>query len=79
MLLGTTDRLNISSSLSVSRWNRPDLDPEVGMTVINIEIPSGFVVARDSIEALYNKRIPGLKRVRFRGGTLIILYEYVSR
>lgn len=49
-----------------------------GMTTILVQIPTGFVVARDSIERLYTAGIPGLRRARFRDGTLITLFENVS-
>ena len=43
-----------------------------------MEIPTGHVVARDSIEAVYRAKFPGVMRVRFRDQTLIIFFEYVS-
>ena len=56
----------------------PDLDEIVGMTTLAIEIPTGYVVARDAIEAVYNSHVPGLKRVRFSNGVLYTLWESVS-
>ncbi len=49
-----------------------------GMTAMTIAIPTGFVVARDSLEAIYAAEYPGLRRARFRDGWLIILWQNVS-
>ena len=49
-----------------------------GMTVVSVQVPTGFVVARDSIENLYRSGVPGLRRARFRDGTLHTLFENVS-
>ena len=46
--------------------------------MLAIEIPSGYVVARDSIEAVYNSHVPGLRRVRFRDNTIFTIWESVS-
>jgi hypothetical protein len=61
------------------RWLREDIAPITGMITVQVEVPTGYVVNRDEIEKLYWAGVPGLRRVRFRDGTLIIFLEYVSK
>ena len=60
------------------RWVRPDLAPLSGMAILQLAIPTGFVVSRDHIEALYAQKVRALKRVRFRDNTLFTFWENVS-
>ena len=48
------------------------------MVFVQVEVPTGYVVNRDEIEKLYWAGVPGLRRVRFRDGQLVLLIEYVS-
>ena len=48
------------------------------MTVFLIGIPSGYVVTRDTVEEMYARQTPYLRRIRFRGGTLITMWDMVS-
>jgi hypothetical protein len=59
-------------------WARTDLQPESGMTFVEIVIPTGYMVTRDTIEKLYVSGIRGLKRVQFRMQSLFIFFESVS-
>lgn len=59
------------------RWLRTDLAPVTGMVAVQVEVPTGYGVNRDEIMKLYWSGVPGLRRVRFRDDTLIVLLEYV--
>ena len=48
------------------------------MAFIVLEIPTGYVVSRDTIERMYAAGYRGLQRVRFRDNTLILFFDYVS-
>lgn len=67
-LIGTTDR-----------WLRTDLAPRSGMTNVIVDVPTGYVVSRDTIEWMYRAGFPALKRVRFYQQQLITFFEYVSQ
>ena len=62
----------------VHSWIRPDLYNESGMTIIKVEMPTGFVVTRSAIERLYHSGVPGLRRARFCEQTLHVFVETVS-
>ena len=49
------------------------------MMILAMEIPTGHVVSRDSIEALYAAHIPGLREAQFRDQTFIIFFDHVSQ
>ena len=70
-----------ASSLEMTvctRWLRPDQAPESGMTFAEIEVPTGYMVTRDTIEKLYTSGIPGFKRAQFNVQSLFIFFETVS-
>lgn len=60
------------------RFTRPDITTKTGMTIVQYEVPTGYVVSRDTIEAMYLAGIQGLRRIRFRDGFLITFFEYVN-
>ena len=60
-------------------WERPDLYPESGMTFIKVNIPSGYMVTRDTVHKLYAAGVPGLRRVRFCDQHLYLFFESVRQ
>ena len=42
------------------------------------DLPTGYVVNRDTIQEMYLQGIPGMLRVQFNGRTLVVYFEYVS-
>jgi hypothetical protein len=60
------------------RWKRLDLAPVSGMANVIVEIPTGFIVSRDTIEWMYSANFTALKRVRFYLQKLILFFEYVG-
>ena len=48
------------------------------MSNVIVEIPTGYIISRDTIEWMYRAGFPGLKRVRFYEQKLITFFEYVS-
>lgn len=61
----------------IARWLRTDLSPVSGMAVVILDIPTGYIISRDTIEWMYSAGFPGLKRVRFYEQQLIAFFEYV--
>jgi hypothetical protein len=61
------------------RWKRPDISPVSGMANVIVEIPTGYVISRDTIEQMYAANYTALKRVRFYLQKLILFFEYVSQ
>lgn len=61
------------------RWLRTDLSSVSGMANVIVEIPSGYVVGRDTIEWMYEAGFTALKRVRFYDQKLVTFFEYVSK
>jgi hypothetical protein len=47
------------------------------MTFLELDVPTGYVVARNVIEWMYIAGVPGLKRVQFREPTLYVFFEAV--
>lgn len=62
----------------IARWLRTDLSPVSGMAVVIVDIPTGYIISRDTIEWMYSAGFPGLKRVQFYEQQLISFFEYVS-
>lgn len=60
------------------RWLRTDLAPTSGMANVIVEIPTGYIISRDTIEWMYTAGFVGLKRVRFYNQQLVTFFEYVS-
>jgi len=60
------------------RWKRLDLSPVSGMANVIVEIPTGYIVSRDTIEQMYAANFTALKRVQFYLQKLITFFEYVS-
>lgn len=60
------------------KWLRTDLSPVSGMAVVIVDIPTGYIISRDTIEWMYSAGFPGLKRVQFYEQQLISFFEYVS-
>lgn len=80
-------------NLLLYRWLRPDWHPSAGMTAIELAVPTGYTIARDTIMAMYANtgisfspvvqvrympRTLRLKRARLREPMLFILLEWVS-
>ena len=57
---------------------RPDLAEQSGMTLVVMEIPSGYVISRDTIERMYAAGYRGLQRVRFYMNLLVLFFDHVS-
>ena len=62
----------------IRSWLRTDLSPNAGMTNVIADIPTGYIISRDTIEWMYSAGFPGLRRVRFYEQQLITFFEYVS-
>ena len=61
------------------RWLRIDLAKQAGQSFVTAQLPTGYFINRDAIMDMYHYQdVPGLKRVRFRDDTLILIFEYVS-
>ena len=45
---------------------------------MEMEIPTGYAVTRDMINAIYAQNVPGLNWITFAGGTLQILFDEVG-
>ena len=54
--------------------------PQSSMVVIRTTIPTGYVIARETIEWMYDNmdKVPGLKRVRFHDQSLWVFLDSVS-
>jgi hypothetical protein len=64
---------------SCVNWMREEEGPHSSMIVIRTTIPTGYVVARETIEWMYANmdKVPGLKRVRFHDQSLWIFIDSV--
>jgi len=59
------------------KWLRTDLAPVSGMAVVVIDIPTGYIISRDTIEWMYTAGFPGMKRTQFYEQQLVTFFEYV--
>jgi len=48
------------------------------MANVIVEIPTGYIVSRDTIEWMYVAGFTGLKRVQFYNQKLVTFFEFVS-
>ena len=61
-----------------TRWARPDLAPRSGGVVLEIEIPTGFYVRKQTLRiTVKNDRLPA-RRFRFTRQTVLFYIDYVS-
>jgi len=60
------------------KWKRLDLAPVSGMANVIVEIPTGYIVSRDTIEQMYMANYTALRRVQFYLQKLITFFEYVG-
>ena len=50
-----------------------------GLSVMEIDIPSGYVIMNDTLRALVqSKNPPNLKRAEFYGRKVVFYFDYVS-
>lgn len=58
-------------------WLRTDLKPDSGLSLVELQVPTGYMVTRDAIQKLYVSGIPGLKRAQFASPNLFVFFETV--
>ncbi|OAF66568.1 hypothetical protein A3Q56_05710, partial [Intoshia linei] len=59
-------------------WRRLDLSEHSGMTVLIVELPSGFFMPTSEKTKIMLSKIPHIKRVDAKGVTATIIFEYLS-
>lgn len=60
------------------KWLRTDLAPVSGMANVIVEIPTGYIVSRDTVEWMYTAGFRALKRAQFYNQKLVTFFEYVA-
>ena len=64
---------------SIIRWMDTSISMSAGMTVIEADIPTGFVVMNDDLRAyVQSGRVPTLRRAEFKNRTVAFYLDYVS-
>ena len=62
-----------------ARWERPDIKNRTGMTVMEIGIPTGFIVMNDVLRHyVLSGVVPTLGRAESYGRKVIFYLDYVS-
>ena len=61
------------------RWVRPDIAPCSGAAIIEIDIPTGFYIRKETLRKTMRRetRIPA-RRFRFTRQTVVLYLDYVS-
>ena len=81
LAFGTQFFLSILSTFLLyffTRWARPDLAPRSGGAVLEIEIPTGFYVRKQTLRiTVKGDRLPA-RRFRFTRQTVLFYMDFVS-
>ena len=65
--------------VSGCRWTRDDLRNKTGMVVIEMDIPTGYVVMNDRLrEYVKSGAVPTLSRAEFYDRKVVFYLDYVS-
>ena len=62
------------------RWARPDISNHSGMAVLEIHVPTGYVVTNDVLRAYAQSGdVPVLRRAEAYGRKVVVYFDYVRR
>lgn len=61
------------------RWTYIDESPRSGLAVLDIAIPTGYIMQQQNLDAyVLQKTVPNLQRARFFPGKLLFYFDYVT-
>ena len=70
---------SIMQVTSCARWSRPDISNHSGMAVLEIDVPTGYVVTNDVLRAYAQSGdVPLLRRAESYDRKVIFYFDYVS-
>ena len=63
----------------LNRWTRPDLREKTGMVVIEMDLPTGYIVMNNHLrEYVQSGVVPTLNRAEFYDKKIVFYLDYVS-
>ena len=61
------------------RWARPDLSNHSGMAVLEVHVPTGYVITNDVLRAYAQSGdVPTLRRAEAYDRKVVFYFDYVS-